>query len=162
MSFVPGQRRPLGTFSPVRTILFWFLMVVLAVVLWQMAPHHNQRTGRTSIPYSSFMDQVDRNNVASATLYTSPSTTDVQGELRQPAERFETTVPKQAIPDLTDRLRKQGATVNVSEMHSDNWTDRAIDWGTLLLLLAAWILLSRRRNESRGSAPANPENRPLG
>ncbi|MGH9715710.1 MAG: ATP-dependent metallopeptidase FtsH/Yme1/Tma family protein [Candidatus Acidiferrales bacterium] len=162
MSFVPEQGRSLGSFNPVRTILFWFLMVGLAVVLWQMVPHRNQGNGSAAIPYSSFMDQVDRNNVASVALHTSSSTAEVQGELRQPAERFETNVPKEVIPDLTERLRKQGATVSVSAMHTSNWTNQAIDWGTLVLLLVGWIFLSRRRNRGQGGVPSQRENRPLG
>jgi ATP-dependent Zn protease len=163
VTFVPYQRPNSGRFSPtVRTVLFWVLMIALAVVLWQMA-------SRKSVPvapqmnYSDFMTQVDKGNISEAHLYESPSTAGVRGQLREPPGAFQTAIPKETIPDVMDRLRKQGATVEVSETRGYNWKDEALDWALPVLLIGLWLFLMSRRGRGRLMAPpTDAANRPIG
>jgi len=154
-----------------RTILFWLLMLALAVVLWKMA---QQGQGRPSSPsssmsYSDFMAQVEKNNVASIRLVESPSTAEVEGQLRQPPDKFQTTIPKETIAALTEQLRKEGVPIEVSEQKKRTPEDLAIDISIFIALLGLWFYqVMRRRAGSRpnpttpSTTPTIPTNRPLG
>jgi len=167
MTFSPDQRSPQGMPFVVRTILFWVLMIVLAVVLWRMASQNNAGRGTPPAPamsYSEFMNHVDRNNVASAHLYESQSTAVIEGQLREPPDKFRVTVPKESVAELTERLRKQGVTIDVSEVRDSARRNLLLDLGPFIVIIFTWIALLMRRRKPRGvpPAPVNPENRPLG
>ena len=177
MTFVPNQpgRRGAAAGMPaaLRTVLFWLLMVALAAVLWKMA-ERDQPSGPSepsaSISYSDFMAQVDKNNVASVRLLESAATAEVEGRLRDPEERFRTTVPKETIPTLTERLRKQGVAVEVSEDNRVSWPRFLVNMAPFLLIVALWIFMIRRKWRKAKSVqsppvtpiPTVPTNRPLG
>ncbi len=178
MTFVPNQQPRMGMSTTVRTILFWVLMVALAVVLWQMASKDKPgapASSSSTISYSDFMAQVDKSNVRSVKIVESPSTAEVEGELREPPQSFRVTVPKEAIPDLTERLQKQGASIDVSSGKDANWRTTAVNLLPIIVIVALWIFsMSRRSGRSMRNAPASPAtpttpttptvptNRPLG
>jgi ATP-dependent Zn protease len=175
MTFVPNQQPRMGMSTTVRTILFWVLMVVLATVLWKMA-ESDRRSGpsepSSTMSYSDFMAQVDQNNVRSVKIVESPSTAEIEGQLREPAQSFRVTVPKEAIPDLTERLQKQGASIDVSTGKDANWRTTAVNLLPIIIIVALWIFsMSRRSGRSMRNPPASPAipttptvptNRPLG
>ena len=148
-------------------------MVALAAVLWKMA-EKDQPSGPSepsaSIGYSDFMAQVDKNNVASVRLLESPATAEVEGQLRDPQERFRTTIPKETIPALTEQLRKQGVPVQVSEDNSVGWPRLLANMAPFLLIVALWVFMIGRRwrrarsiqNSPADPKPTVPTNRPLG
>ncbi len=150
--------------SPVvRTVVFWVMMIALAIVLWQMGSKSTDTKPRSAMSYSDFMTQVDRNNIDSAKLLMSQSTARVQGQLRDPVQNFIVTIPKEAIPDLTDRLRKQGATVEVAEVDDSNWINLLINFSPILLIVGIWIFMMRRlRAKRQQSPPGNPSSGPIG
>ena len=174
MTFVPGQPR-MGVSPVVRTVLFWILMVALATVLWKMSSKSNRPgsgSSTSSMSYSDFMAQVDKNNVSSVKILESPSTAEVQGQLRQPNASFRVTIPKESIPDVTQRLQKQGASIEVSTAVDANRRTTAVNFLPIIVFIAVWIfIMSRRRGGSMRNPPANPTtpptptvptNRPLG
>ena len=176
MTFVPNQsgRPGAGGGMPValRTALFWLMMVVLAAVLWKMAntdkgPGSSEPS--SSMSYSDFMAQVDKNNVSSVRLIESPATSEVEGQLREPPERFRTTIPKETIPALTDQLRKQGVRIEVSEQKKISGLNVIVDLLPFFIILVLWIYLVRRKwvrsRQNSPTAPSTatiPTNRPLG
>ncbi|MFY9690457.1 MAG: ATP-dependent metallopeptidase FtsH/Yme1/Tma family protein [Candidatus Acidiferrales bacterium] len=177
MTFAPNPPARIGTgmSAAVRTILFWFLMLALAVVLWQMSSKQKgagNNASAASMTYSDFMAQVDENNVSSVKILESPSTAEVHGQLRQPAASFRVTIPKESIPDVTQRLQKQGASIEVSTAQDSNWRTTALDIGPIFLIVLLWIFARRRsRSGSIRNPPASPTtstvptiptNRPLG
>jgi|HubBroStandDraft_1064217.scaffolds.fasta_scaffold50688_2 cell division protease FtsH len=150
--------------SPVvRTVLFWVMMIALAVVLWQMSSKPTSQKPSSAISYSDFMIQVDKHNVGSAKLLVSQSTAQIQGQLRTPPENFSVTIPKEVIPDLTERLRKQGATVEVAEIKDTNLINTLINFSPILLIVGVWIFMMRQRSAMRKQPPAdNPSSGPIG
>jgi 2-C-methyl-D-erythritol 4-phosphate cytidylyltransferase len=172
VTFVPNQQPRMGMSITARTILFWLLMVALAVVLWQMAS--KDRSGApagssSTISYSDFMDQVDKSNVRSVKILESSSTAEVEGQLREPPQNFRVTVPKEVIPTLTDRLRKQGASIDVSTAKGADSRSTIINLLLIIVVVALWIFsMSRRRGGPKRNPPASPAtptvptNRPLG
>jgi len=147
----------------IRTFLFWFMMIALAIVLWQMSSKSTDTKPRSAMNYSDFMTQVDKSNIGSAKLLVSQSTARIQGQLRTPEQNFVVTIPKEVIPDLTDRLRKQGATVEVTEVNDSNFINLLINFSPILLIVGIWIFMMRQmRARQQQPPPGNPSSRPIG
>jgi cell division protease FtsH len=143
MSFMPGQQDG-GRLPAVRTFLFWLLMILLAVVLWKMASNGRPNKNVRTISYSDFLAQMEKNNVKSARYFLSQTTAEIDGELREPPEQFGVTVPKEAIPNLTDQLRKQGVRIDVAASASGDWVNFFVNFAPLILLVAFWIFMMKR------------------
>jgi cell division protease FtsH len=163
VTFAPNSSPRVGISPVIRTFLFWILMIFLAVVLWKMAQSNKNGGGWQTISYSDFMQHVDRNDVASVKLYTSQSTAEIQGEFRQPPQGFKVTIPKEVIPNLTERLRNQGSLVEVLEAANTGWANFAMNIAPFILLVSFWIFMMRRMRAKREpSAPIDQSNRPIG
>ncbi len=160
MTFVP-QRRSAGGMNPaVRNILFWTLMVLLAVFLWQMVSKKPAPDQGTELSYSDFMNQVDGRNVQTANITVMQNTADVAGRLKNPSTDYRSTVPRDTLPRLLDNLRQQGTSVQVSEgvatrASGANWI---IDAAPILLLIGVWIFMVGRSRAPRNPSPPNPSS----
>jgi ATP-dependent Zn protease len=122
--------------SPVvRTLLFWPMMIALAAVLRKMA-NKDPEPGQ-AMSYSDFLNCVDQINIANLNLIESQSTAEIQGRLRQPRQEFTVTIPKEAIPDLTRRLQKQGTVVDVVERKSSDTRSQIVSFVAIALIIGA-------------------------
>ena len=159
MTLVPNQPQRMGLSPVVRTVLFWLMMIALAVVLWQMSSKSTNTKPRSAMSYSDFMNQVDKNNIASAKLVVSQDTAEIQGQLRDPVQNFSVTIPKEVIPDLTERLRKQGTIVEVAELSHTSTSEIIINLSPIIVIVGIWIYMMRRmqnrRNPPSQGGPAN-------
>ena len=166
MTFAPNQPRRPGLTPALRMPLFGLMMIALAAGLWLVSSKAPNAPGATQMSYSDFMSQVYKNNVASASLLESRSSTQIQGQLRQPVENFTTTIPNQAVTDLLPRLEKQGATIDVREATGANpasATSLLINIAPLLVIaVLAVFMFSRLRNRRTPPQQGTPSNRPLG
>ena len=158
--------------AALRTVLFWVLMLVLAIVLWKMSSNSKSAASEapSTMSYSDFMAQVDKANIMSVKLLESPATAEIDGQLREPQEKFRTTIPKETIPALTDQLRKQGVSIEVTEVKDVRWLTLVINLSPFIVILAIWIYMMRNRMIRRSgqntppasTTPAIPTNRPIG
>ena len=159
MSFAPNPRYGTGMPCAARFALFWFLVMLLVIVLWRMASISNRNGPNHTISYSDFLQDLDKNNIATAELRMAQNTADVSGKLREPAQEYLTTVPKDDASNLVNRLRNQGANVEVSESTQPGLASWLINLLPLLLLVALWIFMSKRIGAKQASAQ-NPKNSP--
>ncbi len=163
MSIMPGQSSKFGSRPLARTILFWSLMVMLSLILWRMDSSNGGTAERpASMTYSDFMNQVDQNNIASAQLALAQNTAELRGALRQPPRDFDVTIPKDAVPDLAERLRKQGVSIQVTEQAQQGMRRFLFNFAILPLLIVFWVFMMYRMRAKKSPAPNAPANRPLG
>ncbi len=94
--------------STLKTIMFWMFIIMLAVLLWTLVSKSGQSAREEEPSYSEFMAQVDRGNVKEVTLYLSPNSYEVEGEWREPAKKFRTTVFKEVGSGPDQRTARQG------------------------------------------------------
>jgi len=130
--------------STAKTILFWMFIAVLCFILWRMVSNSGPSARVDEPSYSEFIGQVDRGNVKEVTLYLSPNSYEIQGELRQPARKFRVTVFKEAAPDLTKELRDKGVLINVKEVTRAEWISFLFTAAPILLLVGFWIIMMRQ------------------
>ncbi len=137
----------------VRTLLLWSVIIALALI-WQATRSSMDSGSSQQLSYSNFLQQVDKHNIATATLIVSQSTAEVHGNLVEPAREYRASVPKDSASDLTEPLRNAGVTVNVSQMPV--WTGELLNFAPLLIVvgLGAFIVMMkwiRGRQTSRST-----------
>jgi ATP-dependent Zn protease len=148
---------PLGPDTPVdnsrrkvvRTLLFWLLMILLAVVLFKMTSQSKDNSASRAMSYSEFMQQVEKDNVASGIFYMSQNTAEIRGNLHNPPDSFHATVLREQFTALTEQLRRQGANIEIAEGQSADWTTFLVNFAPLILLVAFWVFMMKRVNFKR-------------
>jgi cell division protease FtsH len=162
MTFVPHSRgNTAGLLSPVRTLLFWVLMVLLAVFLWQMVSKNGPSDQGSKLSYSDFMNQVDANNVQTANVGVAQTTADVSGKLRQPEVTYRSTIPRDTLTALLDKLRKAGVDVQVSQ-EKTGAANFVIGIAPIILLVGLWLFMMRMRMKQGSNPPNQPTPGALG
>jgi ATP-dependent Zn protease len=146
--------------------LLWLMMIALAAGWWRVRSESPNPLGVTEMSDSDFMSQVDRNNIASAKLLESRSTTQIRGQLRRPVESFTATVQNREVPDFLQRLQTQGTAVDVTQATgaiAAGATSLLINIAPLLLIaVLVLFMFSRMLNRRTPPQQGTPSYRPLG
>jgi cell division protease FtsH len=124
--------------STVKTILFWLVIVLSCVLLWQVVKASGNGAKDKQINFSEFMSQVNQGNVADATLMG----TEVQGRYRNDKTGFHTTVPAN-YPDMIKQLQDKGVNITVKDPQS-NWPSWLFQILPLVLFGALWFIMIRQ------------------
>ena len=130
--------------STVRTILFWLLMILLAVVLWRMASTGGQSAHDDEPNYTNFLAKVQNNSVKDVTIYLSPNSAELQGEYREGGKFRGVTVANTAIPDVTKALQDHNVLYNYKEVKNADWLTFLVNFGPLLLLVLFWVFMMKQ------------------
>ncbi len=153
-----GPQAPPPAGQPFRTMAFWGLVILLALVAYKMYSGNLLATQRIEIPYTAFMQEVDKNNVESANFaeQTRTLTGDFRAEITQKVGGRDVTVKSfktNFLGDgatLADKVRATGARVAVNPPGVD-WLNMLFSWLPLVLFLVAWMFVLRQM-QSGGSA----------
>jgi cell division protease FtsH len=131
--------------STVRTVLFWVLMIVLAVVLWQMAASKSAPSQREDEPnYTNFLSKIDSGAVKDVTISLSANSAELQGEYRDNSKFKDVTVANAAIPDLTKALQEKGVPYTFKEVKDASWLNLILQLSPFILILGFWIFMMRQ------------------
>ncbi len=124
--------------STVKTIVFWLVIVVAGVLLWQVVKGANPSTKEREINYSEFMSQVDQNNVSEATVVGN----DVRGKLKNDKSSFHAVVPPN-LPDMYKSMTDHGVNITVKDANGGSYT-WLINLLPFVLLGALWFIMIRQ------------------
>ena len=130
--------------STVRTILFWLLMILLAVVLWRMASTGGQSAHDDEPNYTKFLATVQNNGVKDVQIYLSPNSAELQGEYREGGKFRGVTIANTAIPDVTKVLQDHNVIYNYKEVKNADWLTFLVNFGPLLLLVLFWVFMMKQ------------------
>jgi cell division protease FtsH len=130
--------------STVRTILFWLLMILLAVVLWRMASTGGQSAHDDEPNYTNFLAKVQNNGVKDVQIYLSPNSAELQGEYREGGKFRGVTIANTAIPDVTKVLQDHNVIYNYKEVKNADWLTFLVNFGPLLLLVLFWVFMMKQ------------------
>ncbi len=125
--------------STVKTIVFWLVIAVSAVLLWQVVRAGSAGNHETAINFTQFLNDVNQNSVESVTITGS----DVSGKFRDKKESFRTTVPAN-YPDMYKTLQDHGVNVTVRDANGGSWPTWIINFGPILLIAALWFFMIRQ------------------
>ncbi len=130
--------------STVRTILFWLLMILLAVVLWKMASTGSQSAHEEEPNFTTFLGKVQSGSVKDVTVYLAQNSAELQGEYREGGKFKGVTVANTSIPDITKSLQDHNVVYNFKEVKNADWLTFLMNFAPIILLVLFWIFMMRQ------------------
>ena len=132
--------------STVKTILFWTVLLITAVLLYQIV-QPNQSGREPDFTFTRFMQEVEGGNVKDVTI----TGLNVTGELSSGSERFKTVVPREYTA-LIGILRDRGVEIKIQEENQSPWLVAFVSWAPFLLLIGFWIFFMRQMQSGGNKA----------
>ena len=127
--------------STVKTVLFWLLIGVSALLLWEVV--RNARDGQKDqeVNVTQFMSDVDQNNIREIEVYGM----EVRGKHRD-GSQFHTTAPTNYFsPEMLKKLHDNNVTIKFRDINSGNIPLTLLGtWAPLILLGALWFFMIRQ------------------
>jgi cell division protease FtsH len=131
--------------STVKTVVFWGVIVVSALLLWQVVKVGNAGQKEKDLNFSEFMSQVDQGNVQEVLI----NGMEVHGKLRDKSG-FHTTVPMN-YPDMITILRSKGVNTSFRDIQGSIWTSGLFNILLPMILLAAFWFFMIRQMQTGGN-----------
>ena len=125
--------------STVKTVVFWLVIVLSGVLLWQVVKGANSGTKERDITFSEFLSQVDQGNVSEVTIV-GP---DVHGKFKNDKATFHTTVVE-GYPDMIKEMRDKGVNITVKNNQGGGWPTWLLNLAPFILLGALWFIMIRQ------------------
>jgi cell division protease FtsH len=125
--------------STVKTVLFWLLIGVSALLLWQVVKSAREGQKDQELKASAFMSKVEQNNVQEFTV----NGMEVRGKLRD-GSAFHTTVPPTYFtPEMLKSLDSKNVNYDFRDINGGNWA-WMIQVIPIVLIGAVWIFMIRQ------------------
>ena len=124
--------------STVKTVAFWLVILLSGVLLWQVVKAGGSGAKEATIPFSKFMQDVDRGDVSDVTVI-GP---EVHGKYKGNAG-FQTTVPAN-YPDMFKDLRDKGVNITIKDSSGNGWPTYLLNLSPLILFAALWFVMIRQ------------------
>jgi cell division protease FtsH len=131
--------------STLKSLLFWMVLVVAGLLLWQFANNYQQRD--SVISFSDFMEKVNGGQVASVTI----TGNEVSGVYKAANETFRTYAPAQ-YDGLANKLIDKGVQVTAKDPGASFWSTIFISWAPILLMIGFWVFLMRQMQSGGNKA----------
>ncbi|MBO0346906.1 ATP-dependent zinc metalloprotease FtsH [Roseibium limicola] len=129
-----------------RNFALWAIIALLLVALFQLFQSPGQRSATDEVPFSQFMDQVERGEVRDVTVQGQQIT----GHYTS-TRAFQSYAPGNA--QFVETLRSKNVVVN-ARPPSENFSliGALISWLPMLIILGIWIFVMRQMQGSGGKA----------
>ena len=127
--------------STVKTALFWLLIVISAVLLWQVVKSARDGQKDTELNVSQFMTDVDQANIRELTV----NGMEVRGKHKD-GSAFHTTAPGNYFtPEMLKTLQSKGVNITFRDVNSGSLPLQLLGtWAPLILLGALWFFMIRQ------------------
>jgi cell division protease FtsH len=124
--------------STVKTIIFWVVILISAVALWQVVKTANSGQKVQEINFSRFMSEVDQGTVKDVTI----TGQEVKGKLAD-GSLFHLTAPAN-YPDMIKKLQDKNVSITVQDVSNSSWGWLINLFAPLALLAALWYFMIRQ------------------
>ena len=130
-----------------RNLMMWGVVVLLVLGLYNLFQNPGTITGKTEMPFSSFLTEVDKGNVASVDIRGS----EISGNFRD-GKGFKTYSPN--YPNLVEKLSAKGVAITAGprEEKGPSLWGVILSWFPMLLLIGVWIFFMRQMQGGKGGA----------
>ncbi|MGA2904284.1 MAG: ATP-dependent metallopeptidase FtsH/Yme1/Tma family protein [Candidatus Korobacteraceae bacterium] len=125
--------------STVKTVVFWLVIVLSGVLLWQVVKGANSGAKEREITFSEFLSQVDQGNVSEVTIIGQ----EVRGKFKNDKAGFHTTIMA-GYTDMVKELRDKGVNMAVKDA-AGGWPSWLLNLALPVVLFPACSPCSRRR-----------------
>jgi cell division protease FtsH len=125
--------------STVKTVLFWLLIGVSALLLWEVVKSSRDSQKDKEVNFSQFMSDVDQGHVREVSV----DGMQVHGKYTDNTA-FHTTAPAN-YPDMIKTLRDKGVSMSFRDVNSGSLPLQLLGtWAPLILLGALWFFMIRQ------------------
>ena len=130
-----------------RNLMMWGVIVLLVLGLYNLFQNPGSITGKSEIPFSTFLTEVDKGNVASVDIRGS----EISGTFRD-GKSFKTYSPN--YPNLVEKLSAKGVSITAGprEEKGPSLWGIILSWFPMLLLIGVWIFFMRQMQGGKGGA----------
>jgi len=127
--------------------MMWGVVVLLVLGLYNLFQNPGAITGKTEMPFSTFLTEVDKGNVASVDIRGS----EISGTFRD-GKGFKTYSPN--YPNLVEKLSAKGVAITAGprEEKGPSLWGVILSWFPMLLLIGVWIFFMRQMQGGKGGA----------
>jgi cell division protease FtsH len=125
----------------------WGVIVLLVLGLYNLFQNPGSIAGKTEMPFSTFLTEVDKGNVASVDIRGS----EISGTFRD-GKGFKTYSPN--YPNLVEKLTAKGVSITAGprEEKGPSLWGVILSWFPMLLLIGVWIFFMRQMQGGKGGA----------
>jgi cell division protease FtsH len=125
----------------------WGVIVLLVLGLYNLFQNPGSVTGKTEMPFSTFLTEVDKGNVVSVDIRGS----EISGNFRD-GKGFKTYSPN--YPNLVEKLSAKGVAITAGprEEKGPSLWGIILSWFPMLLLIGVWIFFMRQMQGGKGGA----------
>jgi cell division protease FtsH len=135
-----------------KTVVFWMVMVVAAMLLWNIVRSDRLENQIPEITYTQFMADVDAGKVESVSI----KGTQIRGRYRDGNRTFRLTGPSD-LKVFLGTLQEKGVQVTFRDASSPSGPLQLLGtWAPLFLLGALWFFMIRQMRRGRPGTPAPP------
>ena len=124
--------------STVKTVVFWLVIGISALLLWQVIQQGRNGQKDAEINFSQFLSDVNQGNVREVTV----DGMQVRGKKRD-GSAFHTTPPSN-YPDMIKTLGDKGVLMTFRDVNSGSWPTWLLNLAPLVLLAALWFFMIRQ------------------
>ena len=132
-----------------KTIIFWIVIMVSALLLWRSVKAHEDQQNAPEISYSQFLAQVESESVVRVKV----SEISVEGTSRD-GSSFRVSVPRNQ-DQMVQTLQQKGVEIWYAENHKST-TDWITNLAPLGLLAVLWFFMIRRMSARTNRPPTVP------
>jgi cell division protease FtsH len=125
--------------STVKTVVFWLVIILAGVLLWQVLKGTTPGMKEQSKNFSTFLDEVNAGKVAEVTV----NGAEVHGKYKDGNSGFQTTVPPN-YNDMYKELRDKGVNITVKDQQGSSSWQWILNFAPLILLGALWFFMIRQ------------------
>jgi cell division protease FtsH len=133
--------------STVKTVVFWLVIVLSGVLLWQVVKAGSSSPKQREINLSEFLSQVDQSNVTEVTM----TGQEVSGKFKSDKAGFHVTVPSN-YPDMYKILQDKKVNITVKDPASGGWPSWLLNLAPFVLLGALWFIMIRQMQSGGNKA----------
>jgi cell division protease FtsH len=125
--------------STVKTVVFWLVIGISALLLWQVIKMGRDGQKDKTVNFSQFLSDVDQGNVKEVTILGQ----EVSGKYRDNSA-FHTIIPP-GYSEMYKTLNDKHVEVTVKDINNGSWPLQLLGtWAPLLLLGALWFFMIRQ------------------
>lgn len=130
-----------------RNLMMWGVIVLLVLGLYNLFQNPGSISGKSEMPFSTFLTEVDKGNIASIDIRGS----EISGNFRD-GKGFKTYSPN--YPNLVEKLSAKGVAITAGprEEKGPSLWGIILSWFPMLLLIGVWIFFMRQMQGGKGGA----------
>ena len=132
--------------SQVKTIIFWVVVVCMAVLLWAVVNHGHGKPNH-ALNFTEFLNDVDAGNIKNATI----DGTTVKGDYVNGQNTYTTTIVAN-YPELYTKLKDHGVTMIINDSSASGWLSMLVNFSPIILVVGFWIFMMRQMQSGGNKA----------